>query len=134
MRPSSSLRTTFERSSTDARFARAGVIWYRAREFVAPHRVAVSPSVVCLRRCIAALGYATAQARAAQSEARRAENINAFIRSLFQAAAPAGGGSHELRAIDLLQQSLPRIEQELADQPERQMELDVSVGRGLLDL
>ena len=114
--------------------ARAGGVWYRARKFVAHHRVAVSTSLAGVTLLLAALGYATAQARVARSEARRAQDINAFILSLFQAASPAGGGSHELRAIDLLQQSLPRIEQELADQPERQMELDVSVGRGLLEL
>lgn len=114
--------------------ARRGAKAYRLRKFVQRHRVAVAASFAAALALVAALSYALVQARTARAEARRAEDINAFILSLFESASPTGGGGSALRAVDLLQQSLPRIDRELADQPQRQIEIYLSVGRALAEL
>lgn len=114
--------------------ARRGATAYRLRKFVGRHRVGVAASAAAVMALVAALSYALVQAQTARAEARRAEDINAFILSLFESASPSGGGGSELRAVDLLQQSLPRIERELATQPERQIEIYLSVGRALAEL
>jgi tetratricopeptide (TPR) repeat protein len=114
--------------------ARRGARAYRVRKFVGRHRVAVAISFGAALALVAALSYALVQARTARAEARRAADINAFILSLFESASPTGGGGSELRAVDLLQQSLPRIDRELADQPHRQIEIYLSVGQALAEL
>jgi serine/threonine protein kinase len=114
--------------------ARRGATAYRLRKFVGRHRVAVAISFGGALALVAALSYALVQARTARAEARRAENINAFILSLFESASPTGGGGSALRAVDLLQQSLPRIDRELADQPQRQIEIYLIVGQALAEL
>ncbi len=114
--------------------ARRGAAAYRLRKFVGRHRVAVASSIAAALALVAALSYALVQAQSARAEARRAEDINAFILSLFESASPSGGGGRELRAVDVLQQSLPRIERELAGQPQRQIEIYLSVGRALAEL
>ncbi|MEZ5291335.1 MAG: serine/threonine-protein kinase [Vicinamibacterales bacterium] len=114
--------------------ARRGAVAYRVRKFIGRHRLAVAASAAAALALVAALTYAVAQAQSARAEARRAEDINSFLLSLFESASPTGGGGSDLRAVDMLQQSLPRIARELDGQPERQMDIYLSVGRSLAEL
>jgi len=114
--------------------ARRGAHAYRVRKFIGRHRLAVAATAAAMFALVAALTYAVIQARTARAEARRAEDISTFLLSLFESSSPTGGGGSQLRVVDLLQQSLPRIARELEGQPQIQAELYLGVGRSLAEL
>ncbi len=106
-------------------------VGYRLRKLIARHRTAVFAAVLGL---LALLGGITAtlwQARRAAEEAARTEEVASFVMSLFESTDPNELGSSELRAEELLQQSIPRIETELAGQPLLQADLWMVVADGL---
>jgi eukaryotic-like serine/threonine-protein kinase len=107
---------------------------YRFGRFVARHKVGTAATFAVVVAILAGAAVAIWQAGVARDQARRAENINAFILSLFNAAGPGGGGGADLRATELLTQSLTRIEQELSQEPRRQVELYTTVGDALREL
>lgn len=107
---------------------------YRLRRFVARNKMGTAAVVAVAVTLIAGAAVASWQARVARDEARRADDISAFILSLFKNARPSAGGAAELRVVDLLSQSLQRIERDLADQPRRQLDLYLSVGDSLSEL
>lgn len=107
---------------------------YRFGRFVARHKVGTAAAFAVVVAILAGAAVAIWQAGVARDQARRAENINAFILSLFNAAGPGGGGGADLRVTELLTQSLKRIEQELSQEPQRQVELYTTVGDGLREL
>lgn len=78
--------------------ARAPSRLYRARKFVARHRLGVASALVFVAVLIAALGTALWQMRLAQQEARRANSVSAFVEGLF---APLRDGVAEGRQPSL---------------------------------
>jgi serine/threonine-protein kinase len=109
--------------------ARPGSPGYRARKFVARHRLVLG--LATLAAGAAATGVATtlAQARATEREARRAEAVTGFLERLFEVASPEVSGGATVTARDLLDEGARRIEQELAVEPELQASLLATVGR-----
>jgi serine/threonine-protein kinase len=103
--------------------ARADTLAYRARKFVRRHRLGVVAAGLLLLSLVGGLVGTSWQARRAQREARKAEAVKEFMKSLFAASDPAEAQGKERTARQLLDDGAKRIETELADQPEVQSEV-----------
>ncbi len=103
---------------------------YRARKFVARHRLAVAAAALVVAALVAGLSIALWQARRAeqaarlaQAQASRAEQVRAFLVSIFEAADPARARGETVEARTLLDEGARRIDAELAKEPELHAEL-----------
>lgn len=118
--------------------------WYRLRKFAVRHRAGVAAGVLAAVS-IAAAGVAfvqqaritAAERDRANVEARKAQQVNLFLRGMLRAADPAHDG-RDVRVADILDRSATRLAVELKDQPEIQAELHGTLastyqGLGLLD-
>ena len=103
--------------------ARGDTLAYRARKFVRRHRLGVSVATLLVLSLIAGLAGTISQARRAQREARKAEAVKDFLKSLFAASDPAESKGEERTARELLEAGAERIGTELQDQPEVQSEV-----------
>ena len=109
---------------------------YRARKFVARHRLAV---IAALLTCALLVTFATVailQARAAaverdraRVEARRAERVSQLVTDLFKLAEPAAGRGDTIAARELLDQASRRVELELQGDQETQTALFNALAR-----
>lgn len=116
---------------------------YRMRSFVRRHRHGVWTSAAVASVLIGLTGLYTVRLQTerdrAQTEARKAERVSAFLTDLFGTSNPYEEVQGDtLRARDLLARGAARIESELADEPEVQASMfeaigDVYVRLGLLD-
>lgn len=91
--------------------ARAPSRRYRARKFIARHRLGVFAACAFVAALIAALSVAVWQARLARQEARRANSVSAFVEGLF---APLRDGIAEGRQpslTELVGKGVARIDQ-----------------------
>jgi serine/threonine-protein kinase len=103
--------------------ARRDTLRYRASKFVRRHRLAAAAGAVVLLSLLAGLVGTTWQARRAAREARKAEAVKDFMKSLFAASDPSQAQGRERTARELLEDGARRIETELASQPEVQSEV-----------
>jgi serine/threonine-protein kinase len=108
--------------------ARGDTLAYRARKFVRRHRLGVSVAALLVLSLLAGLAGTISQARRAQREARKAEAVKDFLKSLFAASDPAESKGRERTARELLEAGAGRIGTELQDQPEVQSEVARLIG------
>jgi serine/threonine-protein kinase len=115
--------------------ARQGQRGYALRKFVARHRWPVLASAFALLTLVAfAISLAT-QLERTRIERDRANRVAAFFSDMFEDSNPLGdvaGDSRERAQItvrEVLDREAPRIERELADQPEVQATLLGAIGR-----
>ena len=113
--------------------ARPDSTWYRVRKFVTRHRLPVAASVAVVLALVAGVVTAMWQARVAFEERDRAEEVKAFITSIFREADPYVS-TGQLSAVDLLEQAHRRIDERFEDRPELRVELLNVVGRSLIRL
>jgi tetratricopeptide (TPR) repeat protein len=78
---------------------------YRLRKFVARNVLAVGASTAVLVAVVGGAGVAVWQARQARAEQQRAEEVKAFIASIFRDADPGAGPQNKPSAADLLQRA-----------------------------
>jgi len=103
--------------------ARGDALSYRARKFLARHRAATGAAALVLLTLVAGL-FATAwQAQRAAREARKAEAVKEFLKTLLSAADPTLAKGREPSLRQLMDAGAGRIETELRDQPEVQSEV-----------
>lgn len=102
--------------------------WYRTRKFLRRNAGAVAAVTAVLLALSTGAGVAIWQARVAQTEAARAEEVKKFITSIFRNAETRSGSGGEVLAIDILSSAAIRIEKELAGNPGAAAELGVIVG------
>ena len=107
--------------------ARPPTAGYRLSRFVRRHRLGMAASVaVGSALVVGIVGLSVGLVRAhgaqlaAQSQARKAEAVSNFMRGILAAARPGGGG--EPRVLDLLKEASTRIDHDLRDQPEAEIE------------
>jgi serine/threonine-protein kinase len=100
---------------------------YRARRFVARNRIPVLAASVVMLSLLGGIAATSWQARVAalerdraQLEARKANEISAFVMSLFDAADPNVAKGDSVTARMLVDRGAERVERELAGQPEVQ--------------
>ena len=103
--------------------ARGDALSYRARKFLGRHRVGASAVALLLLTLVGGLVATTSQARRAEREARKAEAVKEFLKTLFSAADPLQAKGREPSVRQLLDAGAGRIETELRDQPEVQSEV-----------
>jgi len=121
--------------------ASAGALRYRMSKFVGRNRSGVAAAAVLL---LIAAGYVAtlnvqsrriaAERDRAQIEMRRAEQVTAFMTSVFGGADPGETLGDEVTAAELLERGAERVETELADEPELRAEMLHALGdayRGL---
>jgi eukaryotic-like serine/threonine-protein kinase len=122
--------------------ARGDSAGYLVRRFLARHSRAVTSAAVGVAAMIALAGFYTVQLAnerdRAQREARRAEEVSAFLTGLFASATPEESLGEWVGARDLLDLGAARIEQDLASEPAVQAALMRVIGSayaalGLLD-
>jgi serine/threonine-protein kinase len=115
--------------------ARPDRAWYRARKFVARNRLAVGASAAVAFALVAGTAVAAWQARVALAEQRRAEEVKAFIASIFDDANPyAGRGARPLTAKEMLVLAKGRIERLGSERADLRVELLNVTAASLLGL
>jgi serine/threonine-protein kinase len=83
---------------------------YRAGKFVTRNRVAVAAGATICVALAAAAGISVWQARVAQRQATRAEEVKRFVLSFFDATDPSSGGKPQATVVDLLMQARMRLD------------------------
>ena len=108
--------------------ARPDSAGYRFRRFVGRHRVATAAAALALVAILAGTALVLWQARKAEEEARLARAAQAFLASVFDAAAPDAAAGEHVTARELLDRGSQRIGSELADQPRLRGEMLLLLG------
>ncbi len=103
--------------------ARRDTVRYRASKFVRRHRLGAAAAALVLLTLAGGLVATTWQARRAEREARKADAVKEFLKSLFAASAPSEAQGANRTARELLDDGARRIEADLKDQPEVQSEV-----------
>jgi len=102
---------------------------YRARKFLARHRLAAaSATLVVLALAAGAIGIVS-QERRARVEASKAARTAGFLTSLFAAADPWRAGKEEVTLRSVLERGVEKIHRELAGEPEARSALLAAMGR-----
>jgi len=112
--------------------ARRPTAAYRARKFVARHRGGVAVAVVALLLLLTQAGIflerIARERDAARQEAERATRTLDFMSEIFRGADPFVSADADISVLELLGRGTARLEQELAGQPEVQVEILTAVG------
>ncbi|MFI5006430.1 MAG: tetratricopeptide repeat protein [Solirubrobacterales bacterium] len=108
--------------------------WYRLGKFVVRNRLAVGGATAAGLAVLVGAGVAVWQAQIALAQKARAEEVKAFITSIFRDADPYKGQGKALSANDLLKQAKDRIDRVSPARPELRVELLNLVGSSLMDL
>ena len=111
---------------------------YRLRKFVARHRAAVlatAAGVLLLAGVVGAYTVRLATARdQAEGEARRSEEVVAFLKDLLLGASPYEAPGEELTARELVDRGAARVDTALADEPATQAALQALIAEVYMDL
>jgi len=108
--------------------ARPDSFRYRAAKFAGRHRLAVASAAVMAFLLAAGVAGTLWQARQAVREGRKAEQVKRFALSLFEVSDPDVAKGREVTARQLLERAVPRIQSELAAQPDLEAEMLLFVG------
>lgn len=109
--------------------ARPDTLTYRAHKFVKRNLAMVGATALVFCALVAGLTVALWQAQVARQEARKAEEVQQVLESLFTVSDPNIAQGEALTARDLLDTGASRIQGELAEQPEVQAEMLSVIGR-----
>ena len=97
--------------------ARRETLVYRTVKFVRRHRVGVAAAALVALALLAGLAGTTWQARVAAREAAKAQEITAFLTSLFEQSDPDVANGAQITAREMLEQGAARAQVELAALP-----------------
>jgi eukaryotic-like serine/threonine-protein kinase len=114
--------------------ARPDRLAYRLHKFVARHRLGVAATAVALLAVLGGAGLATWQAQVARAEQRRAEDVKAFIASVFADADPWRAQRGKTSAAELLKRARARVDLQYAAAPSIRVELLNVIGSSLAGL
>jgi serine/threonine-protein kinase len=103
--------------------ARGDALSYRAWKFLGRHRVSAAVAALLMLTLVGGLLATTSQARRAEREARKADTVKEFLKTLLSATDPTLAKGREPSVRQLLDAGAVRIETELRDQPEVQSEV-----------
>jgi len=118
--------------------ARPSTLSYRAQKFVQRHQLGVAMTAIVVLLISGLVGFytwrLTNERDRAQLEARKAEQVSAFLTSLFQISDPSQSKGETITARELLDRGAARVEQELTDQPEVQATMMSVIGEVYVSL
>lgn len=100
---------------------------YRLSKFARRHRLALAAGSGLILLLLTGLGATIWQARAAHSEAQRANAARDFVLALFQGVTPDESKGREVSARALLDRSAGRLGETLAQHPRLESELSVAL-------
>jgi eukaryotic-like serine/threonine-protein kinase len=103
--------------------ARGDALSYRARKFLGRHLIGVGAAVLLVLTLTGGLVATTWEARRAEREARKAQAVKEFLKTLLSAADPFLAQGREPSVRQLLDAGAGRLETELANQPDVQSEV-----------
>jgi serine/threonine-protein kinase len=112
--------------------ARPDAAGYHLRRFVRRNRLAVAASAAVSLALIAGLAAAAWQARAAQAQAERAEQVKAFTLSIFDDADATSEAGTKKTAADLLLAARQRVATEMVGRPDVAVELMTAIGTAMV--
>ncbi len=120
--------------------ARPDSRWYRLRKFVARHRTGVVAAALVAASLAAGLVATAWQARRAElraleagRQAQRAEEVKAFLITVFESGGPREWRGKEPTARELLDAGAKRVDEELAGNPELHAEMQAIIGELYFD-
>ena len=121
--------------------ARRDSIAYRTGKFIGRHKFGITTAAT-LFTSITGFGGAMAiqrnriakQALEISKERDKAEQIAGFLKGLFSANDPAFARGKELTALEILDRGSERVEKELVDRPELQVEVMLMIGEVYLEM
>jgi len=109
--------------------AARGDAWsYRAGKFLRRHRLGAAAAAVVALTLVGGLATTTWQARRAGLEARKAEAVKDFLKTILSAADPERNSGREPSMRQVLDAGAQRIESELRNQPDVQSEVTGVIG------
>jgi len=114
--------------------ARPDGAWYRFTRFAARHRVPLAASIILLVAIVAAAGFSVWQARVAVAERDRAQEVRAFIESIFRNADPWADSGQLMTAAQLLHNAERSIDERFANREDLKLDLLGLVGSSLTNL
>ena len=120
------------RQRGQAILATPGSVGYRAAKFLRRHKLGAASAAAVVLALMGGAIVALWQARAAQLEAERAEQVKNFALSIIQSADTGNGAGVATTAVELLQRARARVETELANRPAIAAELMAAIGYGLV--
>ncbi len=114
--------------------ARPATFSYRASKFIKRNKVGVIAGGLILVAVVAGIITTLWQARIAREEAEKAQKINAFLQNVLNFSNPHWLSSNPKRdrnakIVDALDESLKTIDTELANEPEVQAEILLTIGK-----
>lgn len=109
-------------------WARPDSAAYRIGKFVRRHRIGVSASALLLILLVGAVGAILSQSQARVREARKAEEVKAFVLDLFAAADPATARGEELTVRELIDAGADQVSRKLVRQPLVRAEMEMVLG------
>lgn len=92
-------------------------VWYRTAKFARRHFLSVSAVAAIVLAVAAGLVGTAWQGYNRSLEARKAEEVKAFVLGLFSGADPMRARGEELTARELVEEGTTRIEREFVDEP-----------------
>jgi hypothetical protein len=121
--------------------ARADTLKYRARKFVARHKLGVGVAALVLAVILALTGTMTVQAvrLARQRDQIKAERdkalaVSGFLEEVFAVSDPEQARGDTVTAREILDKGAARMAETLAGQPETQAALALAIGKAYLNL
>jgi len=108
--------------------ARPDTLGYRSGKFLRRHLIAAIAASLVVAALLTGLSVALWQTRVASQEAAKANEVRAFLEEMFRASDPTRALGEELTARELLERGAARIETDLAEQPEIQIEMMAVLG------
>ena len=113
--------------------ARQDTFSYRASKFIGRHKAAVAAGAGIVTALIAGLVATKRQARIAQRQRDKAENINQFLQKMLASADPRVVGK-DVKLVEVLGIAAQSIESDFANQPEIAADLETTLGLTYLSL
>jgi len=101
--------------------------WYRTRKFVERHRVSMAVSFLLILGLFASLAYSLWQARQAQAQAARAEQVSTFLIELFEAAGQSLPRQQRPTPASIVREARASLEGEAALDPATRASLLVTL-------
>ena len=119
--------------------ARPDTVGYRTTKFVARHKAGVAAAAVLVLTLAAGVVATAWQARVARLETAKAQRINTFLQSILGFGDRGWWSSNAVKNPDAkiseaVELAASRAETELADQPEVQAEMRVTIGKVYIGL
>ncbi|OZC04221.1 serine/threonine-protein kinase [Rubricoccus marinus] len=111
---------------------------YRVRKFVARHRVGVIGTAVSLAALVALTAFytvsLTGERDRVEAEARRSEEVVAFLKDLLLGASPYEAPGEELTARELVDRGAARVDTALAGEPATQAAIQSLIAEVYMDI